>query len=95
MNTAAADRTPTAGEFLTRPKVMAYIERVLGMGGRIVLAPSWPYFGVIPAFRMGPATCVRCGERPVRMPLGRRGRRASTCTVCGHRRRDRAPEALS
>jgi hypothetical protein len=84
--------TPPPTEYLARRDVVAYFARVLEAGGRVILTPAYPYFGITPGWRMGPEICVRCGERPVRLPLGRRGRRASTCTVCGHRRRERVPE---
>lgn len=98
--TSGRDRTltyapPPASEWLARKDVVTYFERVLARGGRVILTPKFPYFGIIPGFRMGPEICVRCGERPVRLPLGRRGRRATTCTVCGHRRRERAPGGMA
>ena len=80
---------PPPIEYLARRDVVAYFVRVLAAGGRVILTPAYPYFGIIPGWRMGPEICVRCRERPVRLPLGRRRRRASTCTVCGHRRRER------
>ena len=80
--------TPTAAEYLARRDVVLYFERVLAAGGRLILTPAYPYFGIIPGWRMAPeiasaAVSARCACR---------GRRASTCTVCGHHRREPVPE---
>ena len=60
--------TPTAAEYLARRDVVLYFERVLAAGGRLILTPAYPYFGIIPGWRMAPEICVRCRERPVRLP---------------------------